>query len=284
MTLATDYQSVKEKMNPNKFLVIVTDKEQIKTLKEARITNFLFPLKDYCVGFFHSFSIDEIPENGYLYINRMLDTDSYQNLERLFISLPSTIKGIVFEDLGLITLLEKLKLPQERILYQTHFATNYESINENLKFVDSIVISTDITENEIQEILKNCNKPLVYMLYGLVPVMYSRRTLLKNFSTAFSLPYKNPLTLKEKITNNAFCAVENEYGTVLYNEKYYKGTYHIDDTKIKFYLINPLFLSKEEQIKIIQSLIQKEETRNEKEDQGFLYRPTIYKIKEVPRE
>lgn len=270
-------------VNPIKFLVTITDLEQLEICKKARITNFLFPLKDYCVGFKTTFELDEIKEEGYLYLNRILDNKSYENLKPILSNLPDKIKGIVFEDFGVITLAEELNLKLELILYQTHFATNHQSINENLEYVDSIVISTDITKKEIDKILQKTNKPLVYVLYSLIPAMYSRRTLLTNFETEFATPKKEIVTLEEQISKKNFIAMENEYGTVLYHDKYLNAIDDLDDTKIKYYLINPLLLSKEELNQVLENLIAKKKELQANEDRGFLDQETIYRIKEVRR-
>ncbi len=278
-----EFQLVSKKMNPNKFLVTITNKNDIEIYKKARVTNFLFPLKDFCVGFPSTFSLEEI-NDGYLYINRILDTRSYQKLKQLLKKISPSIKGIVFEDYGIITLAKELNLKQELILYQTHFATNHESINEMLKYVNSLVIGTDITVEEIKIILEKIEKPLVFLLYGLVPGMYSRRTLLKNFAKQFSTPKKEIVVLEEQVSKKKFIAVENEYGTVLYHEKYLNAQHRIEDKNIKYYLINPLFLSKEEQKKMINAILQNETYTNLNNDFGFLDTKTIYKLKEEENE
>lgn len=265
-------------MNPNKFLVTITDLNQIEIYKKASVTNFLFPLKDFCVGFPQTFSIEEI-KNGYLYINRILDTKSYRTLKEILKNLPDHIKGIVFEDFGIITLAKELHLSQTLILYQTHFATNDQSINENLKYVDSIVMGTDITKEEIEEILKHTQKPLVYVLYGLIPGMYSRRTLLSNFEREFHTEEKSVVHLEEKISKKGFLAVENEYGTILYHDKYLNGMSDLPDDKILFYLINPLFLNEDEISKLMEDLKKKNKRFSNIEDDGFLNTQTIYRLK-----
>ncbi len=270
-------------MNPDKFLVIIHDLEQIEEYKKARITNFLFPLSDFSVGFINTFSLSQIKE-GYLYINRILDQKAYEQLKKTLKNLKKEIKGIVFEDFGVITIAKELKLTQTLILFQTHFATNVRSINENLNYVDSIVIGTDITKEEIDFILSKTTKPLVYYLYGLIPGMYSRRTLLTNFAHEFALPEKKMVTLKEEGTKKEFIAVENEYGTILYHGKYMNGQSNFNDEKILFYLINPLFLEEHEQKKLIQDLLNENKRDFEKEDQGFLNTKTIYRLKEDDHE
>lgn len=270
-------------MNPTKFLVLIQDLALIEEYKKARITNFLFPLSNFSVGFEVTFSLDEIKE-GYLYINRILDQKSYELLKETLKDLKKEIKGIVFEDFGVITIFQELKLTQQLILFQTHFGTNASSINENLKFVDSVVIGTDITKEEIDIILKQTKKPLVYYLYGLIPGMYSRRTLLSNFEQEMKLPSKKKVLLEEQVTKKQFLAVENEYGTVLYHGNYFNGQEDLDDEKIMYYFINPLFLDISEQTELIQDLLKKKKHLKENEDQGFLYTKTIYRLKEDENE
>lgn len=266
-------------MNPNKFLVTITDIKDIDIYKKARVTNFLFPLKDFCVGFPNTFSLEQI-ESGYIYINRILDTKAYQDLKRLLKKIKNNIKGIVFEDFGVITIAKELQLTQQLILYQTHFATNYESINENLNYVDSVVIGTDITKEEIDEILKHTKKPLVYVLYSLIPAMYSRRTLLSNFTEEFNIEPTNNLDLEEQISKKKFQAVENDFGTILYHDKYLNAICHsVDDDKILFYFINPLFKSKEEKISLIEDLTKRNQKESIDEDMGFLNTKTVYRLK-----
>lgn len=268
-------------MNPNKFLVTITDIQEVDFYKKASVTNFLFPLKDFSVGFPNTFAIDEI-EEGFLYINRVLDSSSLKKLKEILSNIPDAIQGIVFEDFGVITIAKELNLKQQLILYQTHFATNYQSINANLKFVNSVVLGTDITKEETIEILKNTNKPLVYVLYGLVPAMYSRRTLLTNFSSSFQLEGKKIASLKEQSTKEPFLAVENEYGTVLYHGKYYNGIQDFKEVEdsILYYLINPIFLNKEEIEELLKDLKCQKKREKEYESEGFLNTKTIYRLKE----
>lgn len=258
--------------------MIITDINQIEVCKKKNITNFLFPLKNFCVGYPKTFSLEEIAE-GYLFINRILDTEAYLALKDLLKELSSSIKGIVFEDFGMITLAKELHLKQKLILYQTHFLTNNKSINEHLAFVDSLVIGTDITKEETSEILTKTQKPLVLFTYGLVPAMYSRRTLLSNYEKEFNLSKKTIANIREQTTKKGFIVVENEYGTVLYHENYVVNQMKIEEENILFHLINPLFLTEEELEDVLEDLLKGKARHGEKEDQGFLNTKTIYRLK-----
>lgn len=264
----------------NKLLYIVNDKKIIEDLKKVGVKNFLFPLKDFCVGFNNTYDFDEIENESFIFINRILDNESLDLLEKELNDNKDKIKGIVYDDFGVLYLINKLKLNVITINYQNHFGTNYQSINENLKFNDSVVVSTDITRNEIEEILKKVEKEVCIFLFGLIPVMYSRRTLLTNFSKEFNIPTKNNVLIDEKISKNKFIMVENEFGTVGYQRNYYDGLELLNLENIKYFLVNPLFLSDKEQIQLISDIKNKKLTLNIPNDKGFLYKETIYKLKE----
>lgn len=263
-------------MKLNNYLVTVNNLEIIDELKKVGVSTFLFPLKDYTVGFPNTFLITDIKEeNSFIFINRILTSDEIDNLKLIINNLPNNIKGIMFDDLGILEIVKDLNI--KKILYLNHFSTNYESINAFLEYVDSLVISTDITEYEIKEILEKATKPLVLNSFGYVPVMYSRRLLLTNFNKHFKLLNKNTATIKDKIADNKFFVFENEFGTVLYNN-IPSSSLEIKHANILYYLVNTAFLSNEEIIKLFKE-INDNKNVSIKHDNGFLERPTIYKLK-----
>lgn len=257
---------------PN-FLVLVT--EEIKLEKKGKV-NYLFPLKDYCVGFTKEFSLEEINmSDSYVYLNRILDTKSIENFQKLLPNLPRNIKGIVFEDLGIYELIKETTL--EKILYASHANCSIKTINAYLEKMDSVVISPDITEEETKEILKNAKKPVIVYGLGHLPYMYSRRTLNSNYANHFHYQPSSVLELKESITKMPFFAVENHLGTVLYDKKIYNASSLQKEKNIKFILINPFQtnLSLEEALTFFLENIGPEFTT------GFLHQKTIYRLKQT---
>lgn len=263
----------------NKILYIITDLNIVDKLKEVGVTNFLFPLKGFCVGYENTFDINEIKEDSFLFINRILDNDSLDELEYILKNNAKKIRGIVYDDFGVLHLINKLNLDVIKINYQNHFGTNYESINENLKFNNSVVVSTDITKEEIDVICSKANQEVTLFLFGLVPAMYSRRLLLTNFYNEFNIENKNNVEVYEKISNNKFIMVENEYGTVGYQKKYYNGFELIDSKNVLYFIVNPLFLNETEQLKLIDCIKKKKFDLDIPHDTGFLHKETIYKLK-----
>ncbi len=147
------------KMNKN--LILVQNKSIISKIKEVDKATFLFPLEGYSVGYPVTF-------------------------KELFRNFPKNIKGIVFEDLGVIDLVKDLDIT--KILWQNHLNNSYLSVNGFLKYVDSVMVSTDITEEEIKLIISKADKPLTLYVFGYVPVMYSRRHLVSNFNLNYNEP------------------------------------------------------------------------------------------------
>ncbi len=219
---------------PN-FLIVATN-DDVPNLENV---TYLYPLKGYCVGFLKEFEFNQIKDVAYLLINRLLDTSAINNLKELLKKIPPNIKGIVFEDLGVYELIKDFKIA--KILYATHANCSYQTINCYLKYVDSLIISPDIPKEEIKKIIAKSNKPLIGYGMGHLPCMYSRRTLISNYGKHFNYPVSQVLNLKESVTHIPFFAVENEYGTVIYDDKVYLANF-LKDEKLMSIFINPLFI------------------------------------------
>ena len=262
-------------MKKDSVLFTVTDLGIIPELKNKGIKRFVFPLSFFCVGIPNTFAIEDIKEdNAYLLVNRILDCDSIDKLDRILHNLPSNIKGIIFDDVGVIEITNDLKL--ERILYLTHFNTNYESVNYFFDYVDEVIVSTDITKEEIIEISKHAKKKISLFVFGLVPSLYSRRSLLTNYALHNNIEKENCKDLN--IGNEKFIAIENDYGMVMYHYPYYNGL-ELLSIPHKYCLYMPILLENKQIIELIDN-----DLKSIPNDNGFLNKKTIYKIKDISKE
>lgn len=252
-------------------LFTVTNLDLIKDLKGLGIEKLVYPLTFFCVGIPVTFDIEDIKEdNAYIFVNRVLDCESIDKLSKILHNLPSNIKGIIFDDLGLIEVLKDVNI--EKVLYNSHFSTNYDSINYMFDYVDEVIVSTDITEEEIDEIIKNAKKKVSSVVFGLIPSLYSRRSLLTNYAKHYN---KEIETIKElNCMDKKFIAIENEYGMMMYHYPYFNGERLINkDLKYLFYF--PVLLNDEEVLEVAKNNLKDINT-----DYGFLDTKTIYKVKE----
>ncbi len=267
-----DYPSVLGKMmKTSKILINIKKLDEMEKYEKIGIHNFLFALEDFSIGY-PTFALEDIPEEAYILINRLLDTEAIEKLKSQAKRI-GKYRGIIFEDLGVFQIFKNYDM--ELIWFQNHFATNYQSINDFLALgMTSAIISNEITEEEILAILDVASKPLILNIYGKNQVMYSRRTLLTNFNKYAHLDDNKRVILQEKVTNKEFLAYESPYGTVLFNNAYFNYGMildHIDDAKIKYYLIFNLDYEPE---CILNKL--KEDTDNV----GFLHTKTVYRLKD----
>ena len=258
-------------MNKSKLLININKIEEIAEYKKIGITNFLFAVKGFSIGY-NTFELNEIPEDSYLLINRVMDTKSIEEL-RLRKDELTKFKGIIFEDLGVYNILRDLEI--ELIWFQNHFTINNESMRFWLSRVDSAVIGNEITSTEIESIIENASKPLVLNVLGKNQIMYSRRTLLSNFNKYNNLDNYNDMTLDVHGTKDEFFARENELGTVIYNNEYFnylEFAKSLNEDKIKFYLIMNLDLNPND----LEEILNGKSFGND----GFLNKKTVYKMSE----
>lgn len=260
-------------MKNEKILVNIENLKELSEYKKIGINNFLFAVENFSIGY-NSFNLSDIKNvegNKFLYLNRILNSSDVDKLKSIIDDI-LLFDGIIFEDIAVYNIFKDKDIIL--IWNQSHFATNYSSINHWCNLVDSVVISNELASDEVSVILNNSNKSLVLNVFGKNPVMYSRRTLLSNFNKNFGLKKENDVILKEMITNNEFKLVENNYGTFIFNNTYFNLIPYLNlfnDDKVFYYLIFPNGLNSNEIYEYINGKI-------DGTDDGFMNRKTIYKL------
>lgn len=257
-------------MKSSKILININNLNEIEEYKKIGINNFLFAVDEYSIGY-KTFPLSEIPDDAYLYINRVMDTNSIDSFIMIIPEL-KRFKGIIFEDLGIFNILKNQGY--NLIWFQNHFTTNKASLSYYLNNgCMSAVLSNEITESEIKENITTLPGKLILNVLGKNNIMYSRRTLLTNFNKHASLDDYNDMELSTG--KNTFFARENEYGTLLFNNEYFNYiplANTLSDEDLMFYLILNLDLKPSD----IKKIIEGASFGND----GFLNKKTVYKMSE----
>ncbi|MDD4187374.1 MAG: U32 family peptidase [Bacilli bacterium] len=254
----------------SKVLININNLDEINKFKEIGITNFLFALQDFSIGY-KEYTLDVLKKlnvNIYLNINIIMDTKKIAEFKKIIKDL-YFIKGIFFEDIGVYNLLKEENIPL--FWNQSHFVINSISINSWLTRVDSAVLANELMQEEIKYILSKVIKPVVVKIFGYNIAMYSRRTLLTNYNNVHKLSSINKAYLEAN--NNIFIAKENNNGTVLFYSKpfnYYHIINELDSNKIYYYLFDASFT---DYLKIINN-------EYKISDEKFLNNKTIYKLED----
>ena len=267
------------------FLVSINNLNELEEYKKVGFSTFLFPLQNFTIGYPNTFNIEDIPYDGYILINRILDCKDVDDLKTILKSI--NIKGIIFEDIAVFNIVKELNLKIELIWWGNHFGTNPEIINFYLeKGIDSAFISTDITKGETLSIVENSIKPLVLPVFGLNQIMYSRRLLMTNYCKYFNIQSIKEEMLAEEKSNIKFRIYEDDKGTVIFNNNIYNGLELLPIPNIKYFYINTAFIDKDIIIELFKNIDNKNFDINSLEietDNGFLDKKTIYKLNEVSK-
>ena len=233
-------------------LVTVTNKDFISNLKKGDVT-LVYPLRFFSVGYEEYFDIKDIDD--FVLVNRILNDEELNNFEEILVS--SDVKGIMFDDLGILDIVKDMNIT--KILILDYISNNISSINSYLEYVDSIVVSSDLSEEEIRNIVKNVNKSVVIYTFGLKGLMYSRRNLLNNYETHYRLD-------KEKV-------IESDYGTKVYAFPYYDGTSLLDLKNVLYFWYDPILLEFQNIKKVLNN-----DLSNIPCSKIFLDKKTVYKV------
>ena len=245
-------------------LVTVTNKDYINNLKKEDVT-LVYPLRFFSVGYEEYFDIEQIDD--FLLVNRILNDSELERLEKIIKN--SNIKGIMCDDLGIIDIVKDMNIT--KILMLDHIANNSESINCYLEYVDSIVVSSDLSEEEIRNIVQNVNKSVVIYTFGLKGLMYSRRNLLNNYEMHYKLDKEK--VIDSHIDNKYFKVIESDYGTKVYAFPYYDGTSLLDLKNVLYFWYDPILLEYQNIKKVLNN-----DLSNIPCSRIFLDKKTVYKV------
>ena len=254
-----------------KILININELSEMEKYEKIGITNFLFAVPKLSIGY-KSIPLSDIPDNSYILINRVLTSEDVDYLKSIKSEL-KRFKGVIYEDIAVFNILSDTTL--ELIWFQNHFTTNYESINFWLDVgCTSAVISNEITESEIDEIINKSHKPLVLNVLGKNQIMYSRRTLLTNYNKHANIARVNDCVLDTINNDTEFFIRESDFGTTIFNNTYFNYTDLMKkyESKIYYYLIFNLDLSVDDIKDILEGRVFG--------DDGFLNKKTVYKMAE----
>lgn len=265
-----------------KISVIVQNIKQANDLA-SYVDTFLLPIDNYSINYPNTFSIDDIKsvkklgKEVFVFINKNIHNDELNNLKELLLLIDSlNINGIIFYDLAILNLKNKLNLKTDLVWGQEHLVNNYGTINYYYeKGVKYSYLSSELNKKEIDDIIKNSKAKLFLNVFGYIPMFTSRRHLIKNYIDYFNLKdsNKNKTINKEGKTYPIYDTIN---GTTVYSS-YILNTLDVN-FKVDYYVFNS-YLIDEDDFK--QTIINFKNNTKIKflYEHGFLYKETIYKVK-----
>ena len=266
----------------SKFVVVPSNRDSIDNIIDKNIKGIIIGVKGLSIYPFE-LDIEDIIEIAkstdkriIVAINKMIHNKDLDYVGEVLEKVNNSgIYGIMFYDLGVFNICKNMNTSKELILSQEHLNA---SINSNEFYYNQGIrgcfITSDITGNEVMEIINNTKMNIYYTVYGYLPIFYSRRYLLSNY---FKYIEKDMNDDTYYIFNNdlRYMIKEYSYGTIIYSPlvNLINEIDNIND--IDNMVID---LSYTDDTLVIDKFI-----NNEKKDDtyiGFYDKKTIYKLKD----
>ncbi len=288
-----------------KYLVIPKANIDLKIYQKAGADAFIFGLQNYSVNY-PEISLEKIVELSKKYsifvsLNKNIRNEELKDLENILETLSNTsICGILFYDLSILSIVQRKKLHLPLVWHQTHMVTNYQTCNYYLdQGVEYGITSNEITLEEILEMKKNTKMKLIPQILGYPIMSHSRRKLVENyFKDIEEKPEKEIYRLTEK-TEESFLIRESHAGTSILFGKPINGTkvlYELLDHGFEYAILDMTFLEDStglEMLELYQEIRNtfSKDTPIEREKKirksisligdftNFFYKKTIYKVK-----
>lgn len=273
-----------------KKIISLPKKYSDDTLK--KVNGVLLGIKDLSIGFNEYETTNTILEKiehikslgneVFISLNKNMYNEDLEYLKKVLIMLDDKVNGIFYYDISVFNIVKTLKLNIKLYWSQEHLTNNYNTCNFwQKRGVTGVVLSNDITYEEIEEIRKNTSLKIVFQIYGYVKMMASSRKLVSNYLKHVNMNMKDvPYKIHERISEKEYQIIEDENGTITLTDKCINGINYIDDLqKINIDYIFLDFISIDDADEILDAFNENNKSYFTEKEEYFLSKETIYKVK-----
>lgn len=263
-------------------LMIIPSETNLKDYECADA--FLFGLDKLSINFPIEVTIEELKKiinqnknkEIFVSLNKNMHNNDLEILKKALKELSKLkIKGIFFYD----TAVYQLNIYNLNLVWaQEHFLTNYQTANYWYKLgVNYGLVSSEITKEEINEIIKKSKMELIVPVFGYQSLFVSERHIINNYLNQFKLKKSTEYFLEKE--NKEYSIVDKDL-TVAYSPYILNGLE--ENFKSSYLLLNTYNIEKQDFLQVLQGY---KEKNNDFEklfnnlDKGFFYKKTVYKVK-----
>lgn len=263
----------------------------MELLATLRNTNNIDKIATVCDGFIvgclftsgYSYTIEDLNKiNRYckaykkkIYIvidNFISEEDKMQLINYIDYIKKLNVDGIYFHDLGVYDVCKSYDI-QNLLIYdgQTIICNSLDVAFYISKGVNGVVLSRELTYEEIKEIIHNNPNCCDLMIFGHTRLSYSKRRFLTNYFKEINKEYdffnKESLYLIEEMRNYKMPIVEDESGTKIYTDYVFNMYNELPEIKsyIKRGIVDTSFIDDDRIVTVLRDL-----KRVTKENSSFL--------------
>lgn len=220
----------------------------------------------------------------YVSFNRIIFNNELEKYKKLLLEIDKIgLNGIIVGDIAALT----YNLTTNIILDQMHLNNSYYTLNHYYNNgVYGIMLTNDITKDEINEIHNNTKIKLYKQVFGYPHLSTSKRRLVSNYLEHFNIAKKSSnYEIKEENSNNYYKVIEDEFGCHILGDKPLNLLgYNID---VDYKIIDGLLLDDIKEVTeiFVNGDISKKDYLDNKYDanDGFINTETIYRVKKDER-
>ena len=281
----------------SKILTIPSSLNEIEKTIQL-VDGFIIGIKDMCVNTNFCIDIEEIDllnkfkdKDIFISLNKNMHNKDLEIVKEILIKLNNyNIKGVLYYDVGVLNIYNKLDLKYDLVWSQEHLTTNYNTINYwNSKGSKYTYISSDITEEEIIKITERSKSKLMVTLFGYLPMFVSKRHIVKNYLQYFKLNDESSINYIEK-EDKTYPIIDNSIGTQVYSNNILNGIKSSLNINVDYIVLNSFHVELDNFINVIEMFKTVNEDNIEEYnnkinnmftniDNGFLNTKTIYRVK-----
>ena len=268
-----------------KILVIPKDLDNLGKILKTDINGIILPIKNLSIGYSVYFTINDIKDiinltskEVHVIINKIMHKEDLKELEQVLIKLNKmNITKIIFYDLAVLNLCEKLNISKKLVINQEHLnASRYSNNFYKKRNVEYSIITNDITKEEINEISKYNN--IMLTCYGYLPIFNSKRHLITNYLEHIK-EKKQDVMYYIKNKDERYPIIEEEDGTTIFTKEPINLINEIDNINIDYIILNAFNIENNQFLDILNKKKKKKKTKKE-EYTGFINKKTVYNIKD----
>lgn len=281
----------------SKILTLPSSIHEIQETKKI-VDGFIIGISDMCVNANMCIDISDLSllneisdKDIFISINKNMHNNDLGKIKELLLELNNySIKGVIYYDVAVLNIYISLNLKYDLVWNSEHSVTNYNTINYFNSFgVNYAYLSSDITEDEIVTISKNCKAKLMTTMFGYLPMFVSKRHIVKNYLEYFKLKDDSHINYIKK-EGKIYPIIDNNIGTSVYSGNILNGIKSVVNLNLEYIVLNSFNIELEKFIDIInmfrtvnnENVLEYNEKINsifDNVDDGFLNTETIYRVK-----
>jgi putative protease len=285
-----------------KLLVVPNKIEDLDNILNKNIEGVVLGIEDLSIYFNFTIKNNEISEVAnklkqknkklFLSANKIMHNKDLVILkEFLDIIKDITIEGLFISDLGAYNIISKEYPSIPIVMNQAHLITNSKTCNYWLnKGVKYAKLSVELTMDEINEIKKNTEILTINNVFGYIPMFNSPRKLLTNYFNYIKKDKESGSYYIYDEKRNARYIIDEKKQTVIFSNNVMNAVRERDQLNLDYGIINGYKISSEILLEAIDAFTDENTDRDilyiklsEKlpnMDTGFLYKESIYKVRE----